>query len=477
MSESRSTLAPALLRPSLYGVAPDKVAMRAAQVPGMTSRLTTDLFPDSTPLIYPALNGKNNVLEATRKALEAVNLDQVEQNDTINVVVSHSPLAMMNGEPMTAALKAIREVLLERTPCRQVRLRVTGGSRFREQAELITHLGLDKIFEGKAKPVAALDRGVAIDTEIGRLWGLHKVYDSTWLFHVHTSDLREVHFHRMLDRALKPFGMAYARGETRSAFHMSMGPRSAMFICRAIFQSEFVQRRYLASCFLLVSPGGVAEVVAGNDLNQLGERVTASALQEFGKMIQLMGEIDSCVAVLDAPMPVIYCTAAAIAYAAFASAREDVLDLDVALPAFSTLSESLLNHGGNPLAPIPPIHPGLRACVQNYAWRGSPFSTLPKLIPTQVVGKEQVEMFAGDSQNISYMKHARPAESLTQAIATACAEAETDKILVFDNAIGGLNCSQSMAEYLDALAPAVSAKVDRDLMPRWLSQRGIAPKV
>lgn len=474
MTQPRGTLPPAPLRQSLYGVAPETVAMRASELPGMTSRLITDLFPDASPVLYPGLDGKARVREATLSAMEKVDLSRVQPGDTINIAVSHSPLAMMNGEPMTEVLRTVREVLLERTPSRQVRLRVTGGTRFREQDELIRHLGLDEIFEKKAKAVSPLDRGVSIDTEIGPLWGLRKVYDGTWLFHVHSSDLREIHFHRMLDRALKPFGMAYARGETRSAFHMSMGPRSAMFICRAIFQSEFVQSRYLASCFLLVSPSGVVDVQAGNDLNRLSERVTASGLKEFGKVFRLLGNIDSCVAVLDAPFPVIYCTAVGIAYASFAGAREDLLDLDVGFPAFSVLSETMFGPGDQPLAPIPPMHPGLRACVQNYAWRGSPFVMLPKHIPTQVIGPEQVQMFAHDAQNPSYMRFARPAETLPGALAAACAEAGTDKVIIFDNAAGGVNCSLSMAEYLEAEAPKVGAEVDRVLMPRWLAQRGLA---
>jgi hypothetical protein len=40
--------------------------------------------------------------------------------------------------------------------------------------------------------------------------------------------------------------------------------------------------------------------------------------------------------------------------------------------------------------------------------------------------------------------------------------------------MGGINVSQSLAELLVRKAPGVSDRVDRELMPRWLKQRGVA---
>jgi serine/threonine protein phosphatase PrpC len=52
--------------------------------------------------------------------------------------------------------------------------------------------------------------------------------------------------------------------------------------------------------------------------------------------------------------------------------------------------------------------------------------------------------------------------------------AKTDNVIIFDGAMGGINVSQSLAELLVRKAPEVSARVDRELMPRWLKQRGVA---
>ncbi|MDR4949408.1 hypothetical protein [Neobacillus cucumis] len=59
--------------------------------------------------------------------------------------------------------------------------------------------------------MAPIDEGIPIETEIGTLYGLKWTYDATWIIHVHNSDVREVHFHRQVDRAVKHFGMSYAR--------------------------------------------------------------------------------------------------------------------------------------------------------------------------------------------------------------------------------------------------------------------------
>jgi hypothetical protein len=40
--------------------------------------------------------------------------------------------------------------------------------------------------------------------------------------------------------------------------------------------------------------------------------------------------------------------------------------------------------------------------------------------------------------------------------------------------VGGFNVSEALAEYMHRLAPAVAEEVDKDLMPLWLRQRGIA---
>jgi hypothetical protein len=49
----------------------------------------------------------------------------------------------------------------------------------------------------------------------------------------------------------------------------------------------------------------------------------------------------------------------------------------------------------------------------------------------------------------------------------------TDKVIIFDGAMGGLNCSESLADLLIAKAPEVSEEVEKVLMPKWFRQRGV----
>jgi kynureninase len=53
--------------------------------------------------------------------------------------------------------------------------------------------------------------------------------------------------------------------------------------------------------------------------------------------------------------------------------------------------------------------------------------------------------------------------------------AKTDKIIVFDGATGGANVSRSLADHLKAVASRWNERVDRELMPKWLSQRNLDP--
>jgi hypothetical protein len=96
-------------------------------------------------------------------------------------------------------------------------------------------------------------------------------------------------------------------------------------------------------------------------------------------------------------------------------------------------------------------------------------------IPTIVVGAEQADSMNRDSQNVQYMQHALVAESTDAAMRFAYQTAKTDKVIIFDGAVGGLNLSKPLAEFLMERAPSISRNVDEVLLPKWLQQRGINP--
>src|SRR5208283_3852969 len=101
------------------------------------------------------------------------------------------------------------------------------------------------------------------------------------------------------DRAIKPFAMSYARVETRSAYHIGLGPRTANFIARAIFDSPWVQSKWTFACFLIASPVGFLGVDADNDLYALDKRLAYISMKTYGKLVTLLGEIQDCIVIID----------------------------------------------------------------------------------------------------------------------------------------------------------------------------------
>jgi len=255
----RPPIAPIPPRQSMYGIHPSLVKARVSELPGMTSVTLRELFPDLPSVIFPGDEGIVAVRRHTEQALESVDMSRIKPEHSVNVCSSHHGFTLLGGDPYAEMLKTIRDVIEERTGCKNIRLRAGVGLRFRETEEYIRRHKLDEYYNGKARGVAPVDEGVAIETEIGTLYGIKRIYDADWIVHAHNSDVREVHFHRMVDRAVKPFGMSYARIETRSTYHQNLGPRAANFTARAIFDSPFVQDKFAFSCFLTVVPHGILE--------------------------------------------------------------------------------------------------------------------------------------------------------------------------------------------------------------------------
>ncbi len=470
----RPPIAPIPPRQSMYGIDPSLVKTRVSELPGMTSVTLRELFPDLPPVIYPGDEGIVAVRRRTEEALKSVDMSRIKPEHSVNICSSHHGFTLLGGDPYAEMLKTIRDVIEERTGCKNIRLRAGVGLRFRETEEYIRRYKLDEYFNGKARGVAPVDEGVEIETEIGTLYGIKRIYDADWIVHAHNSDVREVHFHRMVDRAVKPFGMSYARIETRSTYHQNLGPRAANFTARAIFDSPFVQDKFAFSCFLTVVPHGILGVDADNDLYSLNERVTEVGCRYYGKMMTLFGEIDECIAALDFPCPVPYVFSAGVIYANLVGANTDLFDLESPLPAYTWYTEAFYGRKGFPLLPeIPRLNPAIKMCVHSYAWTGYPSAFFSEHIPTVVVGREQADLFNRDPQNLNYMKHAVLSESTKSAIDFARKLTGTQKVLVFDGAPGGINLSQPLRDLLLAKAPEVNRRIEQELIPKWLRQRGV----
>jgi hypothetical protein len=473
----REPIPPREPRVSSYGIDPALIKKRGAELPGICSLRIVDLFPDQPEAIYPGERGIAAVREETRQRMARVDLSKIKPGHSVNVLCSHHGFTLLGGEPYAEMLRTIRDVVAERTGCRRINLRVGQGLRYREGEEYIRSFKLDSYFSNTAA-IAPIDKGIPIETEIGTLYGIRKAYDADWIIHTHNSDVREIHFHRMVDRAVKPFGMSYARLETRSGYHQNLGPRAANFMARAIFDSDLVQRKYVCTAFLMVAPSGVVAVDCDNDLYALNDRVVIAGMKYYGKIVTLLGSIDECIAVLDFPAPVPYVFSAGLIYGNFLGARHDLFDLERPLLSYTFYTEAYYGHGERRLTDhVPGINPALRMTVHNYAMIGYPSEFFAAKVPTVVVGREQADLFRRDPQSTGYMNHAVIANSLDAAVEFAHRVTGTDKFLIFDGAAGGINVSEALADDFIKVAPEVSRKVDQELLPRWLRQRGMDPSI
>ena len=392
----RPTIPPISPRISQYGVDPALVGKRVCELPGMTSVALSDLFPDLPAVIFPGPEGIPAVRRATERALGKVDMERIKPRHSVNILASHHGFTLLGGEPYAEMLRAIKDVIEARTGCKDIRLRAGVGLRFRETEEYIKRYGLDDYFNGKAIGVAPIDEGIPIETEVGTLYGIRKVYDADWIVHAHNSDVREVHFHRQVDRAVKPFGMSYARIETRSTYHQNLGPRAANFTARAIFDTPFVQKKFAFASFLTVAPNGIVGVDADTDLYALNDRVTRIGCTLYGKMMTLFGEIDECIVALDFPCPVVYVFAAGVIYANFVGANTDLYDLELPLPAYTWYTEAFYGKQGTPLlADIPPSIPPSACAFTTTHGRGTPARSSASTFPRWWSGRNRPSCSAG----------------------------------------------------------------------------------
>ena len=469
-------LKPATLRPTEYGIDPALVTKRAAtHIPDLVSVKIRELFPDMPEPIYPSDKGIAAIREATEKNLEHVDMSMIRPHHSVNILASSHGFTILGGEPYAELLRTIKTVVQKKTGSRNIRLRAGVGLRFRETEEYIERFKLDDFFgRASTRGVAPIDEGISIETEIGTYYGLKRVYDADWIIHAHNSDIREIHFHRLVDRAVKPFGMSYARIETRSSYHLSLGPRAANFVARAIFDSPFVQSKWTFACFLLASPVGVLGVDADNDLYALNDRLTYATMKTYGKLMTLLGEIKDSIVIVDSPGPLPYTFAGGVIFCNFVSANIDLFDLDIPLPPYTFYTEAYYDESRRPMIEgVPPVNPEMKMMIINHCWGGYPFEFFAAHIPTVVVGNAMADLLGNDSQNRGFMDHAVVANDLETALDFARKVTKAKNILVFDGAAGGLNVNKPLAEYLLDRAPEVSQRVDEELMPRWLRQRGM----
>jgi hypothetical protein len=475
-TSARRTLEPVKPRSSLYNIDPATLKSRAVDLPGMTGFPATDLFPDLPPPLHetPKEALKATIRELTVQQLNQVDLSKIQSGDSVNILTSHHGFTLHGGEAFAEMIRTVRDEVERRCGTSNIRLLAGVGLRFRECEEYIRRFQLDQYFGGKAESILPVDKGVPIQTEIGTLYGIERAYSARWIIHTHNNDIRELHLHRQMGRMLKPFAMSYATIETRSTYHQGMGPRAANLLPRMIYESPFVQDKFVCSVFLQVAPTGIVGVDAHNDLLVQDKKCAKLNLAWYGKIVTLLSKLSGVIVILDYPGPIPYTTAGGILFGNFLNATIDEFDLDLPFPPFTRYSD-MLYASTTPVCGegvLPPPNPAIKALIVNYASKGYPSTFFAQQLPTLVVGA-QADLFRGCEQNARFMDYAIKVGSLAKALNFARQFGKTDHVLVFDGASGGFNVSESLAESLRKWAPEVADEVEHKLMPKWLRQRGI----
>ena len=464
-----ATVQPPEFMPSAYG---PPVAARVASLPGFASLGIDELFPEIPPAIYSTDDDDTAVVRrAAETALSRIDMSKIQPGDSVNVCASEHGFGIIGGRPYVEMIKAIRDALVERTRCKP-RLRLAMYRGHKEAEEVEHHFELDDYFEGHVKGLLPFDKGVAIETRLGTLYGVARAYDAKHFVHAYYDDPREMYFNRLLYKSLKSFTMSYARMETRSVYHANFGNRSSSLIPRAIFDSDFIQQRYAFSCVLRTSPRGVIDVQASNDLYEIDRSITIDHLNTYGKMQRLFGEIEDCITVWDGGRWGYYLHAGGVIFGVLLTAQRDAFDLSEPATASWFVSPDGTNAGSQLR------NPAIKAIVVNQSWVGAgiPFGAMSVNSPVFVVGEEQAELWRLDASNPIFAKTMNVEPTIEAALESARATGGTDKLIVFDGSYDHLTVSPSMAELLKSRAPIVSDRVDRELLPMWLAQRGLQAK-
>ncbi len=470
-----ATLKPTAARASVYAMKPELLKKRTCELPGIVGIRVKDLFPDlPDPIKTDGPETTRKIFrELTLKELEHVDLSKIQPGDSVNLMCSHHGFTIYGGDAYVEMMKTLRDEIEKRCKTSDIRLRAGVGLRFQETTEFIKKFKLDEYFNGKAKAVCPVDEGVPIETEIGTVYGIKDAYDAKWIIHCHNNDIRELHYHRQINRIFKPFAMSYARIETRSAYHQSMGPRAANLLPRLIFNSDFVQQKFIASFIVEVAPTGMIGVSGTNDIYAQDRDLTVKNLNWYGKVLMLLEKIKDTVMVIDYPGPMPYTTSGGILFGNFLNATVDEFDLTQSFTPFTRYTDMLYPTPSVNLAfgKVPPPNPAIRSLVVNYANKGYPGIFFAMQLPCIVV-KEQADTIRTCPQNQTFMNYAMEAETIEKAIGFAKKSGRTQNVLIFDGAVGGFNVSEELAELMTKLAPEVSKEVDEVLLPKWLKQRG-----
>ncbi len=463
-------LPPPPLLPTWNGRRPGEVVkMRAAELPGVVALPVRALMPDLPEPIWapdPTFGPTDLevIRERTREQVVAMDWSKIERGRAVNLIANPHGF-QLEGEAYVVMLEEIARHVRDTTGGR-VRLRIAESMGHVENPDWVKLFDLPGRF-GDVEECPQIGPGRRIDTRLGDMYVTRKLFDAPSFIHTHVTEMREGYLHRMLDRLHKPFGMAYARLETRSAYHFGFGPRTGQMVARSIFDSDFIQQRYTGTVVLDTTSEGVVGVHGDNDLDALDRRMAVHILRNYGTLMRMLAEVEDCLAVFDGHGCSVYTYGGGIAFDNLLCADTDFLDLDnLALLAVGSESRGEgLTMGSNP---------AIRAIVINYMAGGVPQQFIFDRYPVHVAGDTVYRWLLSDPSNTYLERVAQPHADLPTAIAAASARHGSDQLMIFDYTPGAFRLSEKLGRHLLERAPDVRAAVEAESLPKWLGQRGLA---
>jgi hypothetical protein len=467
-----SRLGPGLLYPTWNDREPAKVVkMRMAEYPDMVALPVRSLFPWMPAPIWArneALGptSTDGVRDRARAAVAAMDWSRIRPQSRVNILANPHGF-FTAGEAYAVMLEEVQRHVRDQLKCK-TRLCVAESMGHIENIDYAKIYDLPARFD-RYEEVPQSGPAVEVDTRIGKFWMMHRLFNADHFVHTHVTEPRESYIHRMLDRLYKPFGMSYARLETRSAYHFGFGPRSGQLLSRLVFESEFIQQRYGGTVVLDCSPEGALDVIAEKDLREADRITSARVLRNFGTLIRLLSEIDECIVVFDGHYSLPYAYSGGLTFSCLECADSDFFDLDNlnlfsrAIPADQVKPGMLMGQSN-----------AIKSVVINYQAGGLPMTMLHRPHPPYIVGEDVYKWLINDPCNTYMAEFARPVPDLMTAMQLARAEGGTDKIIAFDNTPGAFRVSKPLADLLIARAPAVDADVLNNRLPKWLAQRNLA---
>jgi len=153
MTATAALLPPAFM-PSDYG--PALRPHVSEQMDSFVSLPVRDLFPSFAPAITDGDEADRDKVRAeTRAALAKVDMSRISADDTVNILASEHGFGLMGGWPYAEMIKTIREVVLKRTPCRRINLRLAIYRGFREADEVNAHFGFEEDHDRETRGLLA----------------------------------------------------------------------------------------------------------------------------------------------------------------------------------------------------------------------------------------------------------------------------------------------------------------------------------